>query len=111
MLKALDLDGQYAGFEVRIDNLPAPKARSGKSKGALSLSPFMPLTRDFAFLLPETTAAADLVRAVKGADKLLISDAQVFDVYTGAGVPDGHKSLAVEVTLQPVDKTLTEPEI
>lgn len=111
VLKALDLDGQYAGFEVRIDNLPAPKARSGKSKGALSLSPFMPLTRDFAFLLPETTAAADLVRAVKGADKLLISDAQVFDVYTGAGVPDGHKSLAVEVTLQPVDKTLTEPEI
>ncbi len=111
VLKALDLDGQYVGFEVRIDNLPAPKAKSGKSKGALSLSPFMPLTRDFAFLVPETTAAADLVRAVKGADKVLIGDTQVFDVYTGTGVPDGHKSLAVEVTIQPVDKTLSEPEI
>ncbi len=116
-LKALDLDGpqssneKYVGFEVRLDNLPQPKAKSGKSKGALTLSPFMPLTRDFAFLVPEATAAGDLVRAVRGADKTLISDAQVFDVYTGAGVPDGHKSLAVEVTIQPVDKTLTEPEI
>ncbi len=56
-------------------------------------------------------AAGDLVKAVKGADKALISDAQVFDVYTGAGVTDGHKSVAVEVTLQPTDKTLTDPEI
>ena len=71
----------------------------------------MPLSRDFAFLVSETTAAGDILRAVKGADKLLISDANVFDVYRGQGVPDGQKSLAVEVTLQPVDKTLTEPEI
>ncbi len=111
VLKTLDLDGQYVGFELRIDALPAPKAKAGKSKGALSLSPFMPLTRDFAFLVPETVPAGDLVRAVKGADKALIADARVFDLYTGQGVPDGQKSLAIEVTLQPVDKTLTEPEI
>ncbi len=111
VLKALDLDGAYVGFEIRIDNLPAPKSKGGKSKGALSLSPFMALTRDFAFLVAEDTAAGDVVRAVKGADKALIADAQVFDVYRGQGVPDGQKSLAIEVTIQPVDKTLTEPEI
>ncbi len=107
----MDLDGSYVGFEIRIDNLPAPKAKSGKSKGALSLSNLMPLTRDFAFLVADTVPAGDLVRAVKGADKALINDAQVFDVYTGAGVGEGRKSVAVEVTLQPTDKTLTDPEI
>lgn len=111
VLKAMDLDGAYVGFEIRIDNLPAPKAKSGKSKGALSLSNLMPLTRDFAFLADEAVAAGDVIRAVKGADKLLISDATVFDVYRGQGVPDGRKSLAIAVTLQPTDKTLTEPEI
>ena len=111
VLKAMDLDGSYVGFEIRIDNLPAPKAKSGKSKGALSLSNLMPLTRDFAFLVADTVPAGDLVRAVKGADKALINDAQVFDVYTGAGVGEGRKSVAVEVTLQPTDKTLTDPEI
>lgn len=111
VLKAMDLEGAYVGFEIRIDNLPAPKSKGGKSKGALSLSNLMPLSRDFAFLAPDALAAGDLIRAVKGADKALIGDASVFDLYTGAGVPDGHKSLAVAVTLTPVDKTLTEPEI
>ena len=111
VLKAMDLDGEYEAFEIRIDNLPAGKAKAGKSRGALVTSNLMPLTRDFAFLAPDALAAGDLVRAVKGADKVLIGDAQVFDVYTGAGVPDGHKSLAVEVTITPTDKTLTEPEI
>ncbi|MGN6208050.1 phenylalanine--tRNA ligase subunit beta [Asticcacaulis sp.] len=111
VLKALNLDGQYVGFEIRLDLLPSPKAKSGKSKGALTISNLMPLTRDFAFLLPAEAASGDLVRAIKGADKILIGDAQVFDVYTGAGVPEGQKSLAVEVTLTPTDKTLTEPEI
>jgi phenylalanyl-tRNA synthetase beta chain len=116
VLKAMDLDGPvtggaYVGFEIRLDTLPAPKARAGKSRGALSLSNLMPLTRDFAFLVADTVAAGDLVRAVKGADKMLIADAQVFDLYTGAGVAEGYKSVAVEVTLQPVDKTLTDPEI
>ncbi|ESQ87348.1 phenylalanyl-tRNA synthetase subunit beta [Asticcacaulis sp. AC460] len=115
VLKAMDLDvtnvGAYVGFEVRVDNLPVGKAKSGKSRGALTLSSLMPLTRDFAFLVADTAAAGDLVRAIKGADKALIGDARVFDVYTGQGVPDGHKSLAVEVVLTPTDKTLTEPEI
>ena len=111
VLKAMDLNGTYVGFEIRIDNLPAPKAKSGKSKGALSLSNLMPLTRDFAFLTDEKLAAGDLVRAIKGADKALIGEAQIFDVYRGQGVPEGQKSLAIEVTITPTDKTLTEPEI
>lgn len=111
VLKALDLDGAYVGFEIRLDLLPQPKAKSGKSKGALTLSNLMPLSRDFAFLVAADAASGDLVRAIKGADKLLIADARVFDVYQGQGVPEGQKSLAVEVTLQPADKTLTEPEI
>jgi phenylalanyl-tRNA synthetase beta chain len=111
VLKALDLDGAYVGFEIRLDLLPQPKAKSGKSKGALSISNLMPLTRDFAFVANDALAAGDLVRAIKSADKALISDAQVFDIYTGTGVADGQKSVAVEVTLTPQDKTLTDADI
>ena len=94
-----------------LENLPAGKAKSGKSKGALNLSNLMPLSRDFAFLIDAKTPSGDLIRAIRGADKALIADARVFDVYTGAGVPEGQVSLAVEVTIAPTDKTLTEPEI
>ena len=71
----------------------------------------MPLSRDFAFLLPEGRPAGDLVRAVAGADKALIEEARVFDVYRGPGLPEGSKSVAVEVRVQPRDKTLSEAEI
>ena len=111
VLKGLGLEGQYVAFEIRVDLLPVAKTKSGKSRGALNLSNLMPLTRDFAFLAPDAMAAGDLVRAIKGADKQLISDVQIFDVYKGQGVPEGQKSLAAEVTLAPADKTLTEPEI
>ncbi|HWU50568.1 MAG TPA: phenylalanine--tRNA ligase subunit beta [Asticcacaulis sp.] len=111
VLKAMDLDGSYVGFEIVLENLPAPKGKGGKSKGALSLSNLMPLSRDFAFLIDARTPSGDLVRAIRGADKALIGEARVFDVYTGAGIPDGQVSLAVEVTITPTDKTLTEPEI
>ncbi|MGN6422380.1 MAG: phenylalanine--tRNA ligase subunit beta [Asticcacaulis sp.] len=111
VLKAMDLDGSYVGFEIVLETLPAPKGKGGKSKGALSLSNLMPLSRDFAFLIDAKTPSGDLIRAIRGADKALISDARVFDVYTGAGVPEGQVSLAIEVTITPTDKTLTEPEI
>jgi phenylalanyl-tRNA synthetase beta chain len=71
----------------------------------------MPLSRDFAFVVPQDKAAGDLVKAVVGADKALIANARVFDVYQGPGVEAGCKSVAVEVTVQPKDKTLTEVEI
>src|SRR5690606_31311427 len=94
-----------------LDAIPAPKARATKTRPALALSPFMPLSRDFAFLVDEQVAAADLVRAVASADKALIAEARVFDVYRGQGVPEGQKSVAVEVRIQPRDATLTDAEI
>ena len=111
VLKAMDVDGPVYGFEIWVEAIPEPKKKATKTKGALSLSPLMPLSRDFAFLLDEGKPAGDLVKAVVGADKALIAGARVFDVYQGQGVPDGQKSVAVEITVQPRDKTLGEAEI
>ena len=82
-----------------------------KTRPALTLSPLMPLTRDFAFVVDAATPAGELVRPILAADKALIADARVFDVYQGAGVAEGMKSIAVEVTVQPQDKTLTDADI
>jgi phenylalanyl-tRNA synthetase beta chain len=111
ILKALDAEGPMLAFEVSLDAIPEPKKKGVKTKAALELSPLMPLTRDFAFLVDAATPAGDLVRPILGADKALIADARVFDVYAGAGVPDGQKSVAVEVLVQPREKTLTDGEI
>ncbi len=111
VLKALDADGPLYAFELTLEAIPEPKRRATKTRPALALSPLMPLSRDFAFLLPEGRPAGDLVRAVAGADKTLIGEARVFDVYRGPGVPEGSKSVAVEVRVQPRDRTLSEAEI
>ena len=111
MLKALDVAGPVYGFELWLDAVPEPKRRALKSKGALPLSPFQPLSRDFAFIVDEARPAGDLVRAALGADKALVAGALVFDVYRGPGVPEGAKSVAIEVTLQPSDRTLTDTDI
>ena len=111
ILKALDAEGPMLAFELNLDAIPEPKKKATKTKAALDLSPMMPLSRDFAFLVAADTAAGELVRPIVAADRALIADARVFDVYHGQGVPDGMKSVAVEVTIQPRDKTLTEAEI
>ena len=111
VLKALDVEGPVYGFEIWLEAVPEPKRKSIKTRPALELSPYMPLSRDFAFVVDQAVAAGDLVRAVQGADKALIASARVFDVYTGSGVPTGSKSLALEVTVQPRDHTLAEAEI
>jgi phenylalanyl-tRNA synthetase beta chain len=111
VLKTLDVSGPVYGFELVLDNVPEPKRKATKTKPALKLSPFMPLHRDFAFVVARDKASGDLVRAVAGADKALISEARVFDVYEGPGVPEGFKSVAVEIEVQPRDKTLTDVEI
>jgi phenylalanyl-tRNA synthetase beta chain len=110
-LKALDVSGPVYGFEIWLEALPEPKRRAIKTKPELNLSALMPLSRDFAFIVAADKPAGDLVRAVQGADKALIAGARVFDVYAGAGVPEGCKSLAVEVTIQPREATLTDAEI
>ena len=111
ILKALDVDGPVLGFELTLDAIPEPKKKATKGRPALNASSLMPLSRDFAFLVAEATAAGDLVKAAAGADKALIADVRVFDVYQGKGVDPGLKSVAIEVLVQPRDKTLTDAEI
>jgi phenylalanyl-tRNA synthetase beta chain len=111
VLAALDVAGPIYGFELWVETIPEPKKKSVKTKPALALSPLMPLARDFAFVVDRDTAASDVVRAVQSADRRLIAGVQVFDVYEGRGVADGKKSVAVEVTLQPREKTLEDIEI
>jgi phenylalanyl-tRNA synthetase beta chain len=112
VLKAMGIEGRIVAFEIWPDALPAPRKKSAsKSKKALTLSDFMPVHRDFAFIVADDVAAGDILRAARGADKQLISDVSLFDVYRGKGVEDGHKSLAIDVTLAPKDATLTEAEI
>jgi phenylalanyl-tRNA synthetase beta chain len=103
----MDVKGPLVGFEVILNALPASKSK-GAARAALLNFDLMPLSRDFAFVVEDKVQAAELLKAVKGVDKVLISDAQVFDVYKLEG---GKTSLAVEVTLQPREKTLTEAEI
>jgi phenylalanyl-tRNA synthetase beta chain len=110
-LKALDVEGPIHAFELWLDALPEAKKRAVKTRPALASSPFMPLTRDFAFVVATDVPAADLVRAVQSADRALIADARVFDVYEGAGVAAGCKSVAVEIVIQPRDRTLADPDI
>ncbi len=110
LLSALKVDAPIAGFELYLDALPGAK-KKGTAKPALDASDLQPVRRDFAFLLDRDVAAAEVVRAASGADRALIGAVEVFDVFTGQGVPEGKKSLAIEVTLQPRDKTLTDAEI
>ena len=110
LLAGLRIDPPLAGFELYLDALPASR-RKGTAKPALEASDLQPVRRDFAFLLDREVAAGDVVRAASSADRALISETRVFDVFTGQGVPEGKKSLAIEVTLQPREKTLTDAEI
>lgn len=110
-LKAMNADGPLLGFELFFDAIPQPKAKAGKNKGSLKASAQMPLTRDYAFLLSASEPAGDLARTIANADKALIKSVRVFDRYVGQGVPDGQVSLALEVTIQPGDQTMTDAEI
>src|SRR5690606_9482574 len=97
--------------ELILDRIPEPKAKATRAKPALELSPFQPVTRDFAFIVDRSVKAGDLVRAAQNADKQLITNVTVFDVYEGKGIEPGKKSLAIAVTIQPRRKTMTDEEI
>jgi phenylalanyl-tRNA synthetase beta chain len=111
VLRRLDVKGPMAGFEIFLDNVPQPKNKGGKVRPLLKPSPFQPVERDFAFVVDGDVPADKLVRAAKGADKNMIAGVSVFDIYEGASIGEGKKSLAIAVTLQPTDKTLTDAEI
>jgi phenylalanyl-tRNA synthetase beta chain len=110
-LEALDAEGPLAAFEVILEKIPEPKAKATRAKPALELSPFQPVERDFAFVVDRTVKAADILRATQSVDRKLISNVTVFDVYEGKGIDAGKKSIAIAVTLQPREKTMTDQEI
>ncbi len=111
VLTQLDVAGPVVGFEVFVERIPAPKKKQGTAKPLLKLAPLQPIERDFAFVTAADTPADKLVRAAAGADKALIRDVRVFDIYQGAGIGDGQKSVALQVTLQPVDTTPTDEDL
>ncbi|SFS93402.1 phenylalanine--tRNA ligase subunit beta [Methylobacterium sp. yr668] len=110
-LQALDLKGTLVAFEIVLDALPLPKLKPTKAKAALALSEFQPLSRDFAFVVGRDVPAGDIVKAAQNAERKLVTGVDVFDLYEGPGVPDGAKSVAIAVRLQPVERTLTDAEI
>ena len=110
VLAAFDLKVPAAGFEIFLDALPEAKQK-GKARPLFAPSPYQAIERDFAFVVSSSVAAGDIVKAVKLAERALIDSVSIFDVYEGKGVPEGHKSVAVAVRIQPKDKTLTDVEI
>ena len=111
ILRRIDVKGPLAGFEVFLDVIPEPKAKAGHTRPRLDASDLPAVERDFAFVVETGVPAADLVRAAASADTALIAEVSVFDVYAGAAIEAGTKSVALSVRLEPVDHTLTEGEI
>ena len=109
-LEGLDVSGPLAGFEVYLDALPEPKQKPTRTKPRLELSPFQAVRRDFAFVVDSHVEAGTLTRAAASADRKLITGVSVFDVFEGAALGDAKKSIAIEVSIQPVDKTLTDED-
>ena len=104
----LDLASPPAAFEIFLDRVPEPRRRR---RPAPDLPPYQPLRRDFAFLVPESTPAETVLRAARGAERSLTADARLFDVFRGPSLPEGQKSIGIELTFQPRDRTLTDQEI
>ncbi|MDI6835718.1 MAG: phenylalanine--tRNA ligase subunit beta [Rhizobiaceae bacterium] len=109
-LEALDVTGALAGFEIYVDAVPEPKKKATRTKPALELSPFQMVRRDFAFVVDRTVEAGAIVKAAGSADRKLITGVNVFDVFEGASLGEGRKSVAIEVLIQPVEKTLTDDD-
>jgi phenylalanyl-tRNA synthetase beta chain len=110
-LEALDAEGPLVAFEVILEKIPEPKPKPTRAKPVLELFPFQPVARDFAFVVDRAVKAADILRATQSVDRKLITNVTVFDVYEGKGIEPGKKSVAIAVTLQPREKTMTDEEI
>jgi phenylalanyl-tRNA synthetase beta chain len=110
-LEALRADGPLMAFEVILERIPAAKQKPTRAKPVLELSAFQPVSRDFAFIVDRDVRAGDIVRAAQGVDRRLITDVTVFDVYEGKGIDEAKKSVAIAVTMQPREKTMTDEEI
>ena len=111
MLKSLGVEGPVYGFELNLNALPQMKAKATKTKPVLNKADLTPIRRDFAFVVSDDTAAGAIIKAAQGADKALITQVEVFDVYQGKGIEPDQKSVAIEVTLQPKGDALKDADI
>ena len=111
VLKAMDIPGPVAAFEIFLDNVTKPKRKKDAARPHLSLSAFQRVSRDFAFVINEDVTAEMITSAANKVDKELITETDVFDVFTGGNLEEGKKSMALSITLQPMDRTLTDAEI
>jgi phenylalanyl-tRNA synthetase beta chain len=111
VLKLMGVKGPIVAFEVFLDALPAPRKKGTKGRAVYNVSDFQSVERDFAFIVGASVAAETMLRAAQGADKKLIEEVGVFDVFEGASIGEGKKSVAISITLQPTDRTLTDDEI
>lgn len=109
-LSGLDVSGALCGFEVFVDAMPEPKKKATRTKPALDLSSLQLVKRDFAFVVDRAVEAGAIMRAAAGSDRKLITGVNVFDVFEGAALGDGKKSVAIEVLIQPIEKTLTDED-
>lgn len=110
VLEQMDVKGPLVAFEIALENIPQGRSKTA-ARPALKTSELMPVKRDFAFICNEDETADKFEKAARGADKNLISNVTIFDVFTGLSLGAGKKSIALEVTLQPTNKTLTDQEI
>jgi phenylalanyl-tRNA synthetase beta chain len=111
VLKDMDVNGPIAGFEIFFDNLPKAKDKKSKARPYLDLPQFHAVERDFAFVVDADVSAAQVIGAARSAEKKLIAQVSLFDVFDGGDLDTGKKSLAINVVVQPVEKTLTDAEI
>ena len=110
-LELADVSGPIFGFEISLDAIPEARRKASRSTGALDISALQPVKRDFAFVMDKSVEASLVLRAANGADKKLISDVRVFDIFEGPSIGEDKKSMAIEVTLQPIGKSMTDEEI
>ena len=111
ILKALDIKSRVVAFEVNMDNIPLPRKAASKARKKLELSQFQAVDKDLAFVVDKTVAAAAIIAAAKNADRNLITDVRIFDIYEGSNLPEGKKSVAISLTFQPIDQTFTDKDI
>lgn len=109
-ITSFELTGRVSLFEIMLDQLPPAKEKTS-ARAALIRYDLQPVERDFAFVVDDHIGADELIRAVKSADKSLITGACLFDVYKGKGLEENQKSMAIRAQLQPIDQTLTEADI
>ncbi|WP_102829887.1 phenylalanine--tRNA ligase subunit beta [Bartonella bovis] len=110
-LEKLDVSDPLCGFEVFLDQIPEPKKKATKIRSPLKLSPFQMVRRDFAFVVDKEIASSLIVNAARGADKKLIHSVQVFDLFEDPNLGEDKKSVAIEVAIQPIERTLTDEDL